>query len=67
MVLQRVKHDCATNFRFHTHTHTHSRHIFFIYSSVSGHLACFHVVFIVNSVAMNIGIHVSFLTVIFYG
>ena len=32
---------------------------FFIYSSVDGHLGCFHVLTIVNSAAMNNGIHVS--------
>ena len=35
-------------------------HIFFIYSSVNGHLGCFHVLVIVNSAAMNTGMHVSF-------
>ena len=34
-------------------------HNFFIYSSVDGHLGCFHVLAIVNSAAMNNGIHVS--------
>ena len=37
-------------------------HIFFIYSSVDGHLGCFHVFAIVNSAAMNIGVHISFIS-----
>ena len=36
-------------------------HIFFIYSSVSEHLNCFHVLAVVNSTAVNIGVQcVSF-------
>ena len=35
-------------------------HNFFIHSSVDGHLGCFYVLALVNSAAMNNGIHVSF-------
>ena len=33
---------------------------FFIHSYVDGHLGCLHVLASVNSVAMTIGVHVSF-------
>ena len=35
-------------------------HVFFICSSVDGHLDCFHVLAIVSGTAMNIEVHITF-------
>ena len=42
-------------------------HIFFIHSSVDGHLGCFYVLSVVNSASVNIGVHVSFQIMVFSG
>ena len=34
-------------------------HSFLIHSSADGHLGCFHVLAMINSAAMNIGVHVT--------
>ena len=52
---------CVCVWYIYIYTHR----IFFIHFSVSGQVGCFHVLAVVNSAAVNIGLHVSFRTMFF--
>ena len=71
MIISRSIH-VATNgiilffFRAEYYSIVYMYHIFFIHLSVGGHLGCFHDLDIVNSAAVNIGVHISFEISIFF-
>ena len=43
-------------FLFMAYAIVYMHHMFFIYSSVTGHLCCFHILAIVNSAALNVAL-----------
>ena len=49
------------------HCIVHIYHIFFVHSSVHGHLDCFHIPAVVKSASVNTGVRTSFGTVAFSG
>ena len=67
MIISRSIHTAANGissffFMAELYSIVYTYHIFFIHSSVHGHLGCFHILAIINCVALHIGVQVSFQT-----
>ena len=72
MTVSRSIHDSTNNpisflFMAEEYSIAYMYHIFFIPSSIRGHLGCFHVLAIVNSATVNTGVYVSFWIMVFSG
>ena len=59
---QRVRHDWTTKLNWTDYSSVFMYYIFFINSSVNGHLGCFHALSVINSASMNTGVHDHLLT-----
>ena len=54
------------NGNIYTYSMVYMHHISFIHSSPDGYLGCFHVLAVVNSAAVNTGMHLSFQIRVFF-
>ena len=52
-----IIHSYIIIFAYYIIIHTH---IFLISLSTNGHLACFHILTVINNASVNIGVHVAF-------
>ena len=50
----------------HIHAYIYKKHIFIIHSSINGHLCYFHVLAVVNTAAVSVGVHVFFFQIMVF-